>query len=608
MDKNDNKNLYIAVALSGLVLLVWAVLFPPQDAPVDPVAVTPSSVASTDSTSTAGTPSTPPAANNTATAPAQISNQQAELEAAPRITIDTPSVEGSISLLGGRIDDLKLKKYRETLEDDSPIVTLLTPYGSENPYYAFYGWAPAGALSGDDVPTANTLWALESGSTLSVDTPVTLRWQNTKGLIFRRTIAIDADYMFTVTQSIENTGATAQRAQPYGIVARFGTPKTIGRYILHEGVVRMIDGKLTEIKYKDMPDLDVIEGEAGRTELAKAETEGWIGFTGKEWMANMISSNPFTSVVKYEPRNDIYQVEARMPTQDIAPGGTVNVETRLFAGAKDWSTIRAYQNEQGVTGFINSIDWGIFFFITKPMFWLLHTLEGLIGNMGWAIVALTFVVKATFFPLAYKSYSSMAKMKMLQPEMEAIKERCGDDKQKQQKEIMELYKKEKVNPASGCLPILLQIPIFFSLYKVVFVTLDLRQAPWIGWIRDLSAPDPSSILNLFGLLPFAAPDPGSALAIVSLGLLPILLGISMWFQQKLNPTPTDATQAMIFAWMPWVFMFMLGRFASGLVLYWITNNTLTFTQQYIIMTRQGAKPDVFGNIKASFKRKKADKD
>ncbi len=606
MEQNDNKNLYIAVALSGLVLLVWAVLFPPAEAPIDPIAVTPSSVTAT--TDANGTPTTPPAANAAASAPAAITAQQADLESAPRITIDTPSVEGSITLLGGRIDDLKLKKYRETLEDNSPIVTLLTPYGSEKPYYAFYGWAPAGTLSGEDVPTANTLWALESGSTLSVDNPVTLRWENTKGLIFRRTIAIDADYMFTVTQSIENTGTAAQRAQPYGIVARFGKPDTIGFYISHEGVVRMIDGKLTEIKYKKMPDLDVVEGEAGRTELAKAETEGWIGFASKEWMANMVSNGPFTSAVKYDTRNDIYQVESRQPTQDIPAGATVSVKTRLFAGAKDWSTLHMYETEQDVTGFINSIDWGMFFFITKPMFWLLHTLEGLIGNMGWSIVALTFIVKAIFFPLAYKSYSSMAKMKMLQPEMEAIKERCGDDKQKQQKEIMELYKKEKVNPASGCLPILLQIPIFFSLYKVVFVTLDLRHAPWLGWIRDLSAPDPSSILNLFGLLPFAAPDPGSMLAIVSLGLLPILLGISMWFQQKLNPTPTDATQAMIFAWMPWVFMFMLGRFASGLVLYWITNNTLTFIQQYLIMTKQGAKPDVFGNIKASFKRKKADKD
>ena len=287
---------------------------------------------------------------------------------------------------------------------------------------------------------------------------------------------------------------------------------------------------------------------------------------------------------------------------------TATVETRLFAGAKEWETIRDYEEKGGITGFLDSIDWGWFFFLTKPIFWLLHTLNGFIGNMGFSIIALTIIIKAALLPLAYKSYVSMAKMKTLQPEMEALKERCGDDKQKMQKEMMALYKKEKVNPAAGCLPILMQIPIFFSLYKVIFVTLELRHAPFIGWIHDLSAPDPSSILNLFGLLPFAAPEPGSMIAIISLGVMPILLGISMWLQQKLNPTPTDPTQKMIFAWMPWVFMFMLGSFASGLVLYWITNNTITFIQQYSIMRSQGAKPDVFGNIRESFKKKmKGDK-
>jgi len=241
------------------------------------------------------------------------------------------------------------------------------------------------------------------------------------------------------------------------------------------------------------------------------------------------------------------------------------------------------------------------------MFAVLHWLNGLIGNMGWAIIGLTLLIKALLFPLAYKSYVSMAKMKELQPEMEKIKERAGDDCAKLQQEMMSLYKKEKVNPASGCLPILLQIPIFFSLYKVIFVTLELRHAPWVGWIKDLSAPDPSSILNLFGLLPYAAPAPDSLLALISLGVLPILLGISMWLQQKLNPAPTDPTQAMIFAWMPWVFMFMLGTFASGLVIYWIANNTITFTQQYLIMRSQGYKPDVFGNIKKSIRRNKAAK-
>ena len=294
-----------------------------------------------------------------------------------------------------------------------------------------------------------------------------------------------------------------------------------------------------------------------------------------------------------------------MEPQTVAPGASATVTTRLFAGAKEWEAIREYQNDEGVTGFLDSIDWGWFFFLTKPIFALLHWLNGIIGNMGWSIIALTFILKALVLPLAYKSYVSMAKMKELQPEMEKLKERAGDDKMAMQKGMMALYKENKVNPASGCLPILIQIPIFFSLYKVIFVTLELRQAPWFGWIRDLSAPDPSSILNLFGLLPWATPEAGSALFILSLGVMPIILGISMWLQQKLNPAPTDPTQKMIFAWMPWIFMFMLGSFASGLVLYWITNNTITFLQQYAIMRSHGHKPDLFGNITGSFRRKSA---
>jgi YidC/Oxa1 family membrane protein insertase len=325
-------------------------------------------------------------------------------------------------------------------------------------------------------------------------------------------------------------------------------------------------------------------------------------------MTTLIPQNGvgFRSTAKYFPASDIYQAEAVMAPQTVTAGTQISTTTQFFAGAKEWETIRNYEQE-GIDGFLDSIDWGWFFFITKPMFAVLHWLNGLIGNMGWAIIGLTLLIKALLFPLAYKSYVSMAKMKELQPEMEKIKERAGDDRAKLQQEMMSLYKKEKVNPASGCLPILLQIPIFFSLYKVIFVTLELRHAPWVGWIKDLSAPDPSSILNLFGLLPYAAPAPDSLLALISLGVLPILLGISMWLQQKLNPAPTDPTQAMIFAWMPWVFMFMLGTFASGLVIYWIANNTITFTQQYLIMRSQGYKPDVFGNIKKSIRRNKAAK-
>ncbi|HKK97483.1 MAG TPA: membrane protein insertase YidC, partial [Marivita sp.] len=389
-----------------------------------------------------------------------------------------------------------------------------------------------------------------------------------------------------------------------GLIARHGEPMDLKNFfILHEGVVAMADGTLAEIDYDDMTDFPVMPSEGARAEVTQVTEGGWIGFTDHYWMTTIIPENgvPFRQVAKYSDASNIYQTEAVQQTLTVAPGTRNDVTTQLFAGAKEWETIREYQ-AQGVDRFIDSIDWGWFFFLTKPIFWLLHYLNILIGNMGWAIIGLTLIIKAVLFPLAYKSYVSMAKMKELQPEMEKIKERAGDDRQKLQQEMMEMYKKEKVNPASGCLPILLQIPIFFSLYKVIFVTLELRHAPWLGPFQDLSAPDPTSIFNFFGLLPWAAPTPGSLLALVFIGILPLLLGISMWLQQKLNPAPTDPTQAMIFAWLPWVFMFMLGGFASGLVVYWIANNTITFTQQYLIMRSQGYKPDVFGNIKSSVKR------
>ncbi len=599
---DQNKNLILATALSFLVILVWFVFFPPEEPQIDPNA--PVAVQSDASGDTANIASTPPVA--AAAGDAVPPSQEATPVQAARIEVDSPKLTGSISVLGGRIDDLELKGYQETLDADSPLVRLMSPVGTPDAYYALYGWAPAGSLGFDDVPGANTEWQIESGTKLTPETPVVLRWENNSGLIFRREISVDPEYLFTITQSVENTSDSAQRAQPYGIVARHGEPDIDGFFILHEGVVRLNDGELEEIDYDDMPDLDVNSREAARADVVEVAENGWVGFTDKYWMTTLIpqGGQPFTSVAKYVPGADIYQTEARQPTQTIEPGQTVTVQTNLFAGAKEWEAIRHYEKDNGIQNFVDSIDWGWFFFLTKPIFRLLHALNGFIGNMGWSIIALTLIIKGLLLPLAFKSYVSMAKMKELQPEMEKIKEKAGEDRQKLQQEMMALYKKEKVNPASGCLPILLQIPIFFSLYKVIFVTIELRHAPWLGWIKDLSAPDPSSILNLFGALPWGVPEADSIFALVSLGILPILLGISMWLQQKLNPAPTDPTQAMVFAWMPWVFMFMLGSFASGLVLYWIANNTITFTQQYLIMRSQGYHPNVFGNILSGFKRKK----
>ena len=597
---DQNKNLILATALSFLVILVWFVLFPPEEPVVNPI--TAETAQSIDGT-TVPTADTGIAPTTGEAEP----EQEAEASDAPRIAIETEKLSGSISLLGGRLDDLSLKDYPIEL-DAEEVVRLLSPVGTDNAYYALYGWAAAQGVAADAVPGPNTLWTVESGDTLNTSDAVTLAWDNGAGLTFRREISVDEDYMFNITQSVENTTSTEVALAPYGFIARHGEPDTVGFFILHEGVVRMSDGELQEIDYNDMPDFDIDARRGAPAESIDVTENGWVGFTDKYWMTNIVPTqgSAFKSSAIYNPRNDIYQTEALMPTQTVAVGATAAVSTQLFAGAKEWEAIRNYQNDGGIDGFLDSIDWGWFFFLTKPIFALLHWLNGVIGNMGWSIIVLTLIIKAILLPLAYKSYVSMARMKELQPEMEKLKEASGDDRQKLQQGMMKLYKDNKVNPASGCVPILLQIPIFFSLYKVIFVTIELRHAEWMGWIRDLSAPDPSSILNLFGLLPFNTPEPGSLLFILSLGVLPIILGISMWMQQKLNPAPTDPTQKMIFAWMPWVFMFMLGSFASGLVLYWIANNTITFTQQYLIMRSQGVKPDVFGNIRASLSRKKTD--
>ena len=594
---DQNKNLILAIALSSLVLLGWMYFFPPPEVTPAPEAV------ATETAPADGTASSPSAAVAADAATSQPS-EEASASDAPRISIESDRITGSISLQGGRIDDLALKDYRIT--NDAPeIVQFLSPVGQQDAYYALYGWAPGSGLGAEDVPGANTLWTAPADAELTPDSPVTLTWDNGKGLTFNRTIAVDEDYMFAITQSVTNASGGAVSLAPYGTLARHGEPADMKNFfILHEGVVGMADGELAELDYSDVADFDVDPRDGSRSEVKQVASDGWIGFTDHYWMSTLIPApgQAFRSSVKYDERRDIYQTDVVLPTMTLADGETSEVTTQLFSGAKEWATIRAYE-KGGIAGFLDSIDWGWFFFLTKPIFAVLHWLNALIGNMGWAIIALTVLIKIIVFPLAYKSYASMAKMKELQPEMEKLKERAGDDRQKQQKEIMELYKREKVNPAAGCLPILIQIPIFFSLYKVIFVTLELRHAPFFGPFQDLSAPDPTSIMNLFGLLPFAGPTPDSIMALVFIGILPLLLGISMWLQQKLNPAPTDPTQQMIFAWMPWVFMFMLGGFASGLVVYWIANNTITFTQQYLIMRSHGYKPDVFGNIKSSFKKK-----
>ncbi len=607
----QNRNLILATVLSTAVIFAWFILFPPESTTPPPRTATSEAAPGEAPADGATIPDQalplPGEVKLESTTPEELRSKA--LARSPRIAVDTPRLTGSIALKGARIDDLLLKDYRQTLDPDSGNVILFSPVGTDRAYYAISGWIPAGELSFADVPGPDTLWEIEKGDRLTLDSPVILRWDNGKGLVFRRTISVDENYLFTVKQSVENRSGRPVRLAPYGIVARHGKPRGRSYYILHEGAILEHDGKLEEIGYKKIPDLDFDPRERGNVEKIDVSANGWVGFTDKYWMATLVPDpgTAFKAVVKYLAGADIYQVEARQPVMTIADGSTATAGTNLFAGAKEWETIRHYEEQRGFERFIDAIDWGFFFFLTKPIFRVLHFINGLIGNMGWAIIGLTLLIKALLFPLAWKSYVSMARMKELQPEIEKLKERAGEDRQMLQQEMMKLYREKKVNPAAGCLPILLQIPIFFSLYKVIFVTIELRHAPWILWIRDLSAPDPTSWMNLFGLLPWDAPDPTGIFGIFSIGVLPILLGISMWLQQKLNPTPTDPVQQKIFGWMPWVFMFMLGNFPSGLVLYWITNNTLSFTQQYIIMRMQGVKPDVLGNILASFRRRSGEK-
>ena len=583
MDAQNTKNLILAMVLSFLVLFGWTLLFPPPEISDQP-GITENEPL--DSLEESDQDKLIPSVSESAVATVTAS----------RVGINTKRLSGSIWLKGGRIDDLQLNDYKTSLMDEAVEVTLL-----QKDYLIHYGWQDNSKITEKlDLPGPNTIWKLVSGTELTERTPIKLKWDNGKGLAFERVIEIDKNYMFKITQTVINSSNNSYELQPYGVIQRNGRPDTIGFFILHEGVVEMSDKTLNEITYKKMTKEGI---------LSSNKTE-WAGFTDKYWMTTLIAEPGkfFSSKKEFNSDQNRYLIEMKLGTQEINPNSRESITTFLFAGAKEVSTIKSYEKNLEIYNFIDSVDWGWFFFLTKPIFSLLEIFNSYIGNMGWSIILLTLFMKTLLLPLAYKSFVSMSKLKKLQPEMEKIKERAGDDRVKLQQEMMNLYKTQKVNPAAGCLPILLQIPIFFSLYKVLFVTIEMRHAPFIGWIKDLSAPDPTSFLNLFGLLPYSTPGPESIFGIISIGVYPILMGVTMWMQQKLNPTPTDKTQAMIFAWMPWIFMFMLGQFSSGLVIYWVANNTIQFIQQYLIMTSQGVRPDVFGNILASIRSIKPDKD
>ena len=580
----DNRNLILAVVLSVAILFGFEMFFPKT--PPAPVADAQQTMA-TDSTvpspmSAPQAPGTPLAAPTAPGTPvmdevAQEQSLQALLSTGQRISISTPSVTGSIALKGGRIDDLVLTGYSETLDEGSAKIRLLTPRGAQDAYYAEFGWVGAGVT----VPDANTEWTADR-SVLSPQSPVTLSWANGEGLVFKRTIAIDNDFMFTVNQRVSNTSNATVSLNAFGLVSRWGTPEVSGLYILHEGPLGVFDETLSELDYSDLQD----DGPS-----TFASTGGWVGFTDKYWLTALIPDQaaPVNARMLYNKSGLVekYQADFVGAAMTIAPGASIDSTTRLFAGAKRVSLLDSYAEDLGIKNFDLAIDFGMLYFLTKPIFYALHWLYGVVGNFGVAILGLTVAIKLVLFPLANKSYVSMSKMKKLGPEIKKLQAQFKDDKMRLNQEMMALYKAEKANPAAGCLPMLVQIPIFFALYKVLLVTIEMRHAPFFGWIQDLSARDPASVWTGFGLIPW---DHLSLIPVpLDIGVWPIIMGFTMWLQMRLNPQPTDPIQAKMFMYLPFVFTFLLASFSAGLVIYWAWNNTLSILQQWLIMRRMGVK-------------------
>ncbi|MBO6900532.1 MAG: membrane protein insertase YidC [Rhizobiaceae bacterium] len=592
----NNRNFFITIALSVAILTLWQVFYmnPRIEAQQEAARIEAERQASEEAT-TAGSGDLPAAQARTSgdlptgTETAPGGDTQASASSG-RVRIDTPTLSGSINLTGARLDELVLKDYRVSVDKNSANVELLRPAENPDGYFVELGYRGENLNA---LPNNNTVWSVSGEPVLTPNSPVELTYDNGEGLTFKRTIAVDQAYMFTVTDSVSNTGSAAAGITPYGRTMRFGTPETVGIYVLHEGLIGVTGEEgLQEIDYGDLQETpEITPGKSN---------DGWLGFTDKYWAVALIPpQGSFQPTYAYFDNNarPRYQAAYLADPVSVQPGTSTTIESRFFAGAKQVANIDAYEKDLGIRQFDLLIDWGWFYFITKPVFYLMDWLFQLLGNFGLAILATTVVVKAIFFPLANKSYKSMANMKKVQPAMLEIREKYADDRMKQQQAMMELYKKEKINPLAGCWPILIQIPVFFALYKVLYVTIEMRHAPFFGWIQDLSAPDPTSIFNLFGLLPYDVPS------FLLIGIWPLIMGITMFLQMRMNPTPPDPTQAMIFNWMPVVFTFMLATFPAGLVIYWAWNNFLSILQQGVIMKRQGAKIELWDNLAGLFKKK-----
>jgi YidC/Oxa1 family membrane protein insertase len=571
----DNRNLLLTIVLSMAVLLGWNYFFGVPAVDKNKQAQVQTQITQ------GGVP--------TIVKPVIVPKTREQAMVGDRVQIETPRLKGSINLNGARIDDISLVNYKETIDPKSKNIVYLSPEGSPEAYFAdrhyITGQGATVAVFGKD-----KLWA-QFGGKLTPQTPVNLVYTE-NGITITRTLSVDDGFMITYKDVIQNKTDKPLAIRPYGALTRHGTPKTEGFYILHEGMIGVLGEKgLQEVQY-DKIAKDKVMKFSGKG--------GWLGITDKYWAAVMLPDQSVNNDTSFLSDGKTFTTEFAGEAKDIAAGASTEFTQQLFVGAKEVKTIDAYGKKLEGARFDLLIDWGWFHFITKPLFWMIDYLYSLVGNFGVAIIFVTFLIKALFFPLAQKSYASIVKMKKVQPEMELLKVKYKDDRAKQQSELMALYKKEQINPLAGCWPVLLQIPVFFALYKVLFVTIEMRHAPFFGWIKDLSAPDPTSIFNLFGLLPF---DPGSLPLIgtyLVLGIWPLIMGVTMWVQMQMNPAPNDPVQATIFRWMPVMFTFMLASFPAGLVIYWSWSNSLSIMQQWLIMKKFGVKVELWSNLKAMF--------
>jgi len=513
-----------------------------------------------------------------------VSTREEALKKTARVQITSSRLRGSISLIGARIDDLVLSDYYETIDPLSANIVLFSPTDTSAPYYAEFGWLGANVK----LPNGLTLWQADRKN-LTPETPVTLRWDNGEGLQFERRYALDNNFMLEITQRVRNTSINDVILAPYGLVSRTNTPEILNFYILHEGLLGVFDGTLKEVDYDDVVDAGTIR---------QSTLGGWIGITDKYWLVALVPNQEavietsFTSGTRGD--TTLYQADFLGDAATLPRGGILETKSHLFAGAKEVTLLDTYRDELGIALFDRSVDFGWFYFLTKPIFMTIHWLSGKLGNFGLAILALTVGIRLLLFPLANKSFRAMSKMKLLQPKLVELKERHGDDRQKLNMEMMQLYKQEGVNPMAGCLPVIVQIPVFFALYKVLFVTIEMRHAPFFGWISDLSARDPLGVLTAFGLINWHVP---AVLDFINIGIWPIIMGATMFFQTKLNPAPADPIQAKLFTFLPFIFTFILASFPAGLVIYWAWNNTLSILQQWYIMRRTAATQPVGAKTK-----------